>query len=132
LYDADTKLIRFGARDYDPATGRWTAKDPIRFDGDGPNLYGYTQNDPVNFVDLWGFLRRNADGSLYFGEKGRAFPNIYHPNSGRQSVLQPGFLYAADGTRIAANKIMERIADLILIVMTFHLLMVNTGFKIIR
>jgi RHS repeat-associated protein len=31
LYDRDTKLTRFGARDYDTATGRWTAKDPIRF-----------------------------------------------------------------------------------------------------
>ena len=31
--------------------GRWTAKDPIGFDGDGPNLYGYTLNDPVNFID---------------------------------------------------------------------------------
>ena len=51
LYDADTKLIRFGARDYDPATGRWTAKDPIRFDGDGPNLSGYTSNDPINLID---------------------------------------------------------------------------------
>lgn len=51
LYDADTKLVRFGARDYDPEIGLWTAKDPIRFDGDGPNLYGYTLNDPINFVD---------------------------------------------------------------------------------
>src|SRR5205823_2338163 len=24
LYDADTKLVHFGARDYDPQTGRWT------------------------------------------------------------------------------------------------------------
>lgn len=31
LYDSDTGLIRFGARDYDPRTGRWTAKDPILF-----------------------------------------------------------------------------------------------------
>ena len=54
MYDADTKLIRFGARDYDPATGRWTSKDPIRFDGDGPNLYGYATNDPINFVDVLG------------------------------------------------------------------------------
>lgn len=29
LYDRDTGLIRFGYRDYDPDTGRWTAKDPL-------------------------------------------------------------------------------------------------------
>jgi RHS repeat-associated protein len=29
LYDPDTGLVRFGARDYDAETGRWTAKDPI-------------------------------------------------------------------------------------------------------
>ena len=34
LYDTDTKLIRFGARDYDPEIGRWTSKDPVRFNGD--------------------------------------------------------------------------------------------------
>jgi RHS repeat-associated protein len=51
LYDRDTKLVRFGARDYDAATGRWTAKDPIRFFGGDVNLYGYTFNDPVNFID---------------------------------------------------------------------------------
>jgi RHS repeat-associated protein len=33
LYDQHTKLTRFGARDYDAETGRWTAKDPIRFNG---------------------------------------------------------------------------------------------------
>lgn len=41
LFDADTKLIRFGARDYDPETGRWTSKDPIRFDASAPNLLGH-------------------------------------------------------------------------------------------
>ncbi len=29
LYDAQTGLVRFGARDYDPEVGRWTAK--VRF-----------------------------------------------------------------------------------------------------
>ncbi len=33
LYDRDTKLIHFGFREYDPFTGRWTAKDPILFAG---------------------------------------------------------------------------------------------------
>ena len=28
LYDPDTKLTRFGYRDYDAGTGKWTAKDP--------------------------------------------------------------------------------------------------------
>jgi RHS repeat-associated protein len=33
LWDRDTGLIRFGARDYDPTTGRWTSKDASRFGG---------------------------------------------------------------------------------------------------
>jgi RHS repeat-associated protein len=51
LYDVDTGLVRFGARDYDPHTGRWTAKDPIRFGGGDTNLYGYVVGDPVNLTD---------------------------------------------------------------------------------
>jgi RHS repeat-associated protein len=51
LYDPDTKLVRFGARDYDPRTGRWTSRDPIGFTGGDTNLYGYTFADPVNFID---------------------------------------------------------------------------------
>jgi len=54
LYDPDTKLTRFGARDYDAETGRWTAKDPISFAGGDTNLYGYVLNDPVNWLDPWG------------------------------------------------------------------------------
>ncbi|GEM_PF-6642730 len=38
LYDTDTRLIRFGYRDYDPETGRWTARDPIGFDGGDNNM----------------------------------------------------------------------------------------------
>lgn len=47
LYDPDTKLVRFGARDYDPETGRWTSKDPIGFSGGDANLYGYVVGDPA-------------------------------------------------------------------------------------
>ena len=54
LYDNDTQLVRFGARDYDPHIGRWTVKDPIFFDGNATNLYGYVVNDPINGRDLSG------------------------------------------------------------------------------
>jgi RHS repeat-associated protein len=51
IYDGDSGLVRFGARDMDPSIGRWTAKDPILFDGDGPDLYAYGLNDPINNLD---------------------------------------------------------------------------------
>ncbi|MGJ0428053.1 PKD domain-containing protein [Methylobacter sp.] len=54
LYDRDTRLVRFGARDYDAETGRWTAKDPILFAGGDTNLYGYVLSDPVNWIDPLG------------------------------------------------------------------------------
>ncbi len=54
LYDRDTGLVRFGARDYDPEAGRWTAKDPIRFGGGQANLYAYLESDPVNGIDPQG------------------------------------------------------------------------------
>lgn len=50
LHDEATGLTRFGARDYDPDAGRWTAKDPIGFNG-GANLYNYVVSNPVNLVD---------------------------------------------------------------------------------
>ncbi|MCZ7619695.1 MAG: hypothetical protein M5U32_15880 [Myxococcota bacterium] len=51
LMDPDTGLVRFGARDYDPQVGRWTSKDPIRFDGRIPNLFAYGYQDPINQID---------------------------------------------------------------------------------
>jgi RHS repeat-associated protein len=56
LYDADTGLVRFGVRDYDAVTGRWTAKDPIGFVGGDANLYAYVFNDPVNLIDPSGAI----------------------------------------------------------------------------
>jgi RHS repeat-associated protein len=56
LYDSDSKLTRFGARDYDPFTGRWTTKDPIGFAGRDTNVFGYVLNDPQNLADPEGLL----------------------------------------------------------------------------
>jgi RHS repeat-associated protein len=68
LRDRDTGLTRFGARDYDPVTGRWTAKDPILFAGGTTDLYEYSGNDPINQSDLSGLTvsctYNNATGQL--------------------------------------------------------------------
>jgi len=54
LYDPDTKLVRFGVRDYDAETGRWTSKDPIGFLAGDPNLFSYVFADPANSIDPQG------------------------------------------------------------------------------
>jgi RHS repeat-associated protein len=65
LYDQDTQLVRFGYRDYDAFSGRWTAKDPIGFAGGDGNLYGYVLGDPVNFVDPTGEILPIIAGVLF-------------------------------------------------------------------
>ncbi|MDH3227374.1 MAG: RHS repeat-associated core domain-containing protein, partial [Thermoleophilia bacterium] len=74
LYDPQTGLTRFGARDYDPITGRWTAKDPLLFAGGDSNLYSYALQDPVNLTDPAGYavldsiLQAAVDFSAGFGD----------------------------------------------------------------
>ncbi len=51
LYDSDTGLTHFGARDYDAETGRFISEDPLDFSGGDTNLYAYAWGDPVNVVD---------------------------------------------------------------------------------
>ncbi|NJL26928.1 MAG: hypothetical protein HC897_03105 [Thermoanaerobaculia bacterium] len=58
LYDHQTGLVRFGARDYDPESGRWTARDPILFASGSTNNYVYVDNDPVNYTDPSGLLKQ--------------------------------------------------------------------------
>ncbi len=65
LYDRDTQLVRFGARDYDPEAGRWTAKDPLGFGGGDTNVYAYVGGNPVSFIDPLGLWSFTAGG--YFG-----------------------------------------------------------------
>jgi RHS repeat-associated protein len=74
IYDTQTKLVRFGARDYDAQVGRWTSKDAIAFEGSESNLYGYVLCDPVNTADALGLLdwmealEWAADFSAGFGD----------------------------------------------------------------
>jgi RHS repeat-associated protein len=102
LYDRDTKLVRFGVRDYDADTGRWMAKDPIGFEGGDANLYRYALNNPVTWFDPLGLclilvrfaptervpfashayiLTMDENGILYF-RGGPTYPNAPSGPSG--------------------------------------------------
>jgi RHS repeat-associated protein len=52
-YDVTTGLYNYGYRDYAPTVARFTTVDPVR---DGVNWFTYVNNDPVNYVDLWGLI----------------------------------------------------------------------------
>lgn len=65
--DPTSGLVRFGARDLDPLTGRWTALDPSHFGGDHPNLYVYATNDPVGRIDPSGLFSLKLAGNLGIG-----------------------------------------------------------------
>ena len=67
IADSDTKLVRFGYRDYDPASGRWTVRDPIIYDSMQANLYGYVNNNPVMFRDPCGLFCIGVSGYAGLG-----------------------------------------------------------------
>jgi RHS repeat-associated protein len=47
-------MYYYKARIYSPTLGRFLQTDPIGYDGDGPNLYAYVLNDPMNQTDTLG------------------------------------------------------------------------------
>jgi RHS repeat-associated protein len=57
-YDTTTGMYNYGYRDYQPELARFTTVDPIR---DGANWFAYVNNDPVNYIDLWGL----APGAVF-------------------------------------------------------------------
>jgi RHS repeat-associated protein len=65
LYDSDTGLVRFGARDYDSMTGRWLAKDPSLFQGGDTNLFVYAANDPQGYIDVTGLSPVHIAAGIY-------------------------------------------------------------------
>lgn len=100
ILDPVSGLVRLGHRDYDPSAGRWTALDPILYDGGETNLYGYVGNDPVNWVDpsgLQGGVRSTVIGwggehsADHVGPGGR-FQEEYPSLSGTKNYRRADYL----------------------------------------
>ena len=66
-FDAESGLHYNNHRYYDPKIGRYLRPDPIGLAG-GINLYVYTANNPVNFIDPWGFITSKQIGNIIFNE----------------------------------------------------------------
>ncbi len=101
LYDYQTGLVRFGARDYDAETGRWTSKDPIGFAGGDTNLYGYVVNDPVNFKDSSGLIVETAwDAANVVMDVASLATNVAAGNIGGAIVDAVGLVVDAVATAV--------------------------------
>lgn len=59
-YHAKSGLYYFGFRWYDPATGRWMTRDPLRV-LDGFNVYAYLGSDPAGSTDPYGLCQDPDD-----------------------------------------------------------------------
>jgi RHS repeat-associated protein len=87
IYDRDLELVRFGARDYDPETGRWLSKDASGFTPGEFNLSQYVGADPINFADLDGRQRAPVRQSNAFNRRtiqqnyGSPIPVSPHPQA---------------------------------------------------
>jgi RHS repeat-associated protein len=68
FFAGEAGLVMARFRAYQPDLGRWLSRDPLPNAEvkEGPNLYAYVQNDPVNSVDPLG-LNRCCDDLLDFG-----------------------------------------------------------------
>ena len=68
-YDAETGLLYYGYRYYDPNSGRWLSRDPMfeitgempEIESGGPNLYATAGNDTINRVDVHGLFAEIKD-----------------------------------------------------------------------
>ena len=68
-WDEKTGLILAGFRWYSPHLMRWLSRDPIGYEG-GVNLYGYVEQNPVNYIDPDGLdgLRMISNAAAGFGD----------------------------------------------------------------
>jgi RHS repeat-associated protein len=91
-YDVITGLYNYGYWDYTPETARFTTEDPIR---DGANWFAYVNNDPVNWVDLWGLMPGDIFSSM--DDVANDFGLTYNDDSINANREYGASIYRTDG-----------------------------------
>jgi RHS repeat-associated protein len=74
-YDSETGLYYYGERYLDPITGQWLSREPLG-ESESVNLYAYTGNDPINFVDAGGLAKVALDANHNLTTFGKAILGI--------------------------------------------------------
>ena len=64
--DGETGYYDYGYRYYSPELGRWLNRDPIE-EGGGVNLYGFVENDSIQFFDYFGAVPKELYYALGTG-----------------------------------------------------------------
>ncbi|UDQ96754.1 RHS repeat-associated core domain-containing protein [Lentisphaerota bacterium WC36G] len=87
--EKETGLVYYNYRYYNPTTGKWLSRDPIQEFG-GYNLYGFIDNDCVNYIDKLG-NRKSIPWNKYKEDYNKKRPDLTPPEEGwAESQLSRG------------------------------------------
>jgi RHS repeat-associated protein len=104
-HDAESGLIHFRARAYDPVAGRFLQEDPVGFLGGDLNLYAYVRNQPETFTDPSGLtgveIRRLIRANEVIGHTavGRHAPALLNAAGSIARALQASGNYMSGSVR---------------------------------
>lgn len=98
-------------RHYDPLSGRWTSKDPIRFNGGDTNLYGYVMADPINGIDPTGLFEIIVPTPIYSPVSPGLLPNTGNLNRTPSLLQKMIFLLNKPTTPENEGKILQDFLD---------------------
>lgn len=89
FFDDETGLLYYGYRHYSPVLGRWLNRDPIGEEG-GFNLYGFVQNNPTTYSDLFGLALYAFDGTGTIYETRTNIAILYDSYRGSLKAYEEG------------------------------------------